>query len=182
MLVGWPVERNGLLFSVIERNRIIEPYGIEKGQRRQIHVEETILYKYTDHNPGFCSQIFSTIKLKYTVSILAMGSLEHCHEQFSIHGNSAKYNFKFSNDASKKLDQGYWIIIGYYKTNKLHLLVNLLIFFLNKNYYFLWETLLRVFLFYECDFYECKILWVGFYELTLSMNWTGPIHFVCFYF
>ena len=82
--LAWPVERNGLLFSIVNRSDFGKEYGIYKGQLRKLTVKETYPY--------------SQLK-NYSVRILFVGSLKNCQIQFSEYGASSEFAVKFSNKA-----------------------------------------------------------------------------------
>ena len=82
-MISWPIERDGLLFSIVNRELFgKESYGIFKGQLRLLVLNETYPYQQ--------------IK-KYSVRILFVGSLKQCQEQFSDYGYSAEFAVKFEN-------------------------------------------------------------------------------------
>ena len=83
ILVAWPIEKSGLLFSILNRSDFgKEAYGIFKGQIKKNSVKETYP--------------FSKLK-NYSVRIVFVGGLTQCQEQFSQFGNSAKFAVKFKN-------------------------------------------------------------------------------------
>ena len=76
VLIAWPIEKNGPLFSIINRKDLIDSYGLLKGQLRYIVVNETFP--------------FTRVKT-YSVKVLAVGSLLHCQEQF-VHWKCERQN------------------------------------------------------------------------------------------